>query len=367
LKLRNHEIFLWAATDERTSTVGNLTVHTPGDDEHIITLERFKPLISNIACSQTAVNLTFKDDNSFTHARQEWGWVNAGKNNSFILVVGTKDCIWNDARQPFLVSASQFNESTRSLSLDAVPKQWNALLHTYTLNIQSNSPSIPGQHGVSKRADYHRELPLPFAWTPPKPQLKYNIDNLNQILLDCNPCGTSGGFNLILDIEVEYLIPLRADLNLVTSKLAATITPKLTFATKFIKDYNKTFWEMKEGVPRFSLVIQDVITLGPNLDMSAAFEVKDLRLAAAIETAMTATVPDGALISFDFLPYLWSVGLLPPGVSANGWGVSVTTKPFTLSSPQISGVVKISFNPKLTLSANILGTVHKSAIFDLTN
>ncbi|ORX98824.1 hypothetical protein BCR34DRAFT_593078 [Clohesyomyces aquaticus] len=348
LSLLDSDIFLWG--DSATGTFGNLTVFTPKDDEHIISLDRFKPLIASSVCLDTSITISFKDTTAFAAAKKQWEWVNNAESHSFILVVGTGDCGWNTQRQPFLVTSFKYDESNQSLHLDAAPRNWQEIIHTYKLNVGTlhNSSVISSP---AKR--YHSESPIPFDWLLRSNQLKIDLDQGETILFDCDPCGTEGSFLFNIDLDVEYFIPVRADLSLFTSRVSATITPKFSFSISLSE--KKELWKKEFGpFPIDAILIPGILTLGPEIIPAITIDFSGLKVVGTMSASITAKVQDGSSISFDLLPYLWTAGLLPPIPSAEGWDTSLSTTPVKVSA-EITGTVKATLDASVVLAAKILG------------
>ena len=116
-------------TPNSTASMANFTISMHGDDENILSLEKIGTFLSSIKCTNTSVDLTFKDRGAFYYAQQHWNWVNGG-NRSFILVAGTGQCHWNTYRLPFLVTSASYDNSTRTVDFAAIASKWSEVAHT---------------------------------------------------------------------------------------------------------------------------------------------------------------------------------------------------------------------------------------------
>ena len=150
--LRDYETFLWGAEgkprvtdlscvgsltmqleDGSEAVLGNLTVYTPGSDEHIISMEKFLPLTKAVTCDQSGISMVFRDSATFEKAKQVWDWANGAENRSFIMVAGAGDCGWNDHRQPFIVRTLDFKDTDNTARLNGEPASWQDVAHSYHL------------------------------------------------------------------------------------------------------------------------------------------------------------------------------------------------------------------------------------------
>ena len=90
-----------------------MTVHMPDSHENILSMERFRDLLASVSCTQTSMDLTFKDASSYTYAKKVWEWVNNANHYQFTLVAGAGDCQWNQDRMPFVVIISAMTKPAR--------------------------------------------------------------------------------------------------------------------------------------------------------------------------------------------------------------------------------------------------------------
>jgi gas vesicle protein len=117
-----------------------LSVEMPGDDEHILSMRKFKGMTKSIICRDKSIEIAFYDDNTFEYAKKVWDWVNGADNHTFVMVADPRDCGWNDHRVPFLISTLDYNESANVALLAAERSNWATAAHTYDLVIGS----VPG-------------------------------------------------------------------------------------------------------------------------------------------------------------------------------------------------------------------------------
>jgi len=115
--------------------LGNLTVSMPGNNENIISMQRFKGMTRSVTCSNNSIDIFSNDNTTFAYAQNVWDWVNGADNHTFVMVVGTGDCGWNEHRVPFTISALAYNDATSTASLTANASNWREAIHSYTLDV----------------------------------------------------------------------------------------------------------------------------------------------------------------------------------------------------------------------------------------
>lgn len=99
--------------------LGNLTVFMPGDNENILSMEKFKGMLTSVKCNRLGMTLAFEDDSSFAYAQRTWDWVNGADNHTFVMVAGQGDCGNNTRRLPYLVSTIAYDEEQNTARLTA--------------------------------------------------------------------------------------------------------------------------------------------------------------------------------------------------------------------------------------------------------
>jgi hypothetical protein len=74
---------------------GNFTVYMAGDNENILTMEKFSGLTKSIKCTQSQIDIQFKDSASYAYAKQVWDWVNGADNHSLFVSLNLRLIISN--------------------------------------------------------------------------------------------------------------------------------------------------------------------------------------------------------------------------------------------------------------------------------
>jgi hypothetical protein len=275
---------------------------------------------------------------------------------SFILVAGTGDCGWNSQRQPFLVTSLQGQDQDYSLHLDAVPRDWQDVIHTYKFSLGSVPSNSSDFDHLRKRVTSERDVSLPFDWTLRSNQLKLYLDpnQYDSVTFDCDPCATRGSFKLSATIEKEFGIPTRADLSLTASKVSATLTPKMAISIS-ASAKSKIFDVTLAEIPIDAVIISGVLHIGPEFKVTSSLDFSGVKVIGSVSGSIVASIPDGSSVSLDVLPHLLTFGQHRPLVSSHGWDYTVATAPVQVSA-EISGTITTALKPKLAFLAEILGT-----------
>ncbi|KAF2668478.1 hypothetical protein BT63DRAFT_479886 [Microthyrium microscopicum] len=344
LDLRSTESFLWGGPSNGSLTVGNLTVYAPHEDENLLSMERFNGMLSSIACSNTTVNMTFKDDDAFAYAQRTWDWVNGADNHSFVMIASTGDCGWNTHRQPFLVSNLTYDELSNKAFLNATVQSWEEAIHTYELDVGSLMPPEASSSTKARRAT-DKQLTIPFDFPLPLSQWVFPIDKDSSVIFECDNCGTHGSFAFNFHMETFLFIPTKAQITLSPRSVFATVSPQISFSANFTSTKNFEY-----AFPPISLdgisIPGGIIELGPELVMSIGIQAGGLRGSATAGASVAASLNDDAQVT---------VNLLKPGVSKTGnWEPSYTTKPFMLSA-QLSTTLKAYEKNSIQLAAKAFG------------
>jgi hypothetical protein len=114
----------------------------PGANENIITISKFRGMLKSTQCTNTSMDMTFKDANSFQYAKKTWDWVNGADNHSFVMVANAGDCGWNTYRIPFVITTLTFDDKAYTAHLNASASDWASVAHTYELTVGS-LPTAP--------------------------------------------------------------------------------------------------------------------------------------------------------------------------------------------------------------------------------
>ena len=106
--------------------------------ENILNAEKFSPLLRSLKCSTDGLQMIFKDDATFEHAKEVWDWANGEDDRHFVMVIGAGDCGWNDERQPYLIRSLEYDEEGNVANLHGEAQEWHDVAHSYDLDVGTN-------------------------------------------------------------------------------------------------------------------------------------------------------------------------------------------------------------------------------------
>lgn len=321
--------------------LGNLTVFMPGDNENILSMEKFKGMLTSVKCNRHGMTLAFEDDSSFAYAQRTWDWVNGADNHTFVMVAGQGDCGNNTHRLPYLVSTIAYDEESNTARLTATVGSWKDLLHSYELRV--GSVPMSSDLGLAKR-EWTKEASL---------DMSANLNFKTEVEtgpvsgeLACDPCYTTGKMKFELVVEVR----LNLQVNLHFQVAPQGVTAKATLALKVgseLKSEPITFKESMLKVPLSGISIPgDILTIGPVLDLSVGGELSAIEGSITVAAGATATLPDTAVLQADLLN--------PSNNKFSSWVPRIVKDDFTLKA-QLSFSVQLFLEPALKLQAEALG------------
>ncbi|KAF1991747.1 hypothetical protein K402DRAFT_459702 [Aulographum hederae CBS 113979] len=337
---QSYEVFLWGAEESSEVVIANFTMHTPGDDENILSIEKFEGMLNSINCTNSSLVLAFKDDHAFAYAQRVWDWVNGADNHSFVMVAGPQDCGTGN-REPYLISTMTYDEAENTATLHGVSSDWTGVAHSYDLHVGS----IPTNVTELEKRDYNKDISADLSTTFPW-SIKQKIDRLS-IGLECVDCGTTGLLNMEFKISTKLKIPTGASIRLAPSGLGAHAKIKFTESGELLKA--KTFLTPKPviSIPLQSITIPGgILNVGPNLDIDFGFEIGPLSGSAVVTTGASVTISDSAIFQLDLLH--------PSNNQFSGWTPHLETLPFDVDA-KISGAMKLFAQPSVNLKAEAIG------------
>ena len=358
LDLQSAETFLWGAQgisafdapatkhsqkpDGTDATLGNLTVLMPGQQEHILAMEKFDGLLTSVQCDDNGLSLTFEDESAFAYAQNVWDWVNGADNHTFLMVAGKGDCGDNAYRVPYLVSKIDYDEERNAARLTATTGSWKSLIHSYELHV--GSLPVSTDFGLERR-DYTKDASFDLSASF-NSKLKVKTGPVFGELV-CNPCGTSGKINFEFIAKTKFLVPV--DLIFKMSPEAVKAEFGLTFelASDFGSKHDiEKRWSLGK-IPLAGVAIPgDILTLGPVIDFQVGIEITGFEVGIKFSTGATASLPDSAILQADLLH--------PSNDQFSGWVPSFDSQPITAQG-RASTYVKIYVEPTLQLEGEALG------------
>ncbi|KAI9771410.1 MAG: hypothetical protein M1839_002800 [Geoglossum umbratile] len=339
LDLQNVETFLWGGADNSSAALGNLTVYTPAEYEHIINMEKFYPLLTSLSCDEQGMTIAFKDDATFEKAKEAWDWANGADNRSFVMVTGMGDCGWNKQRQPYVVRNLQYDEDKNVARLVGEPKEWKEIAQSYDLVVGN----IPGSDAWLAQRDLSKTISVPLALSFPF-ALELGAEGISS-KLECSDCSLSGQFNIELRISMWLAIPTGASIRMSPASVKAIAKLEWSLAGELTKDFEKKWTPATFPTPA-SIVIPHVVEIGPVIDLIVGVALKALKAQATVSGGATASLPDSAIVELNLLN--------PTENKFSGWLPEVHPLPFQVDA-RISAGLETYFATALDLKAEALG------------
>lgn len=304
-------------------------------------MEKFLPLTKAILCNnQSGISMTFRDNSTFERAKQLWDWANGAENRSFILVAGAGDCGWNVHRQPFIIQSVDFTGADTA-KLNGRLASWQDVAHSFHLvvgRVGNNGTQFqPAKRDYTKDFSIPMDLDFPF-------QVGLSADGVSSTLT-CSDCGTSGHFNIELDISTWLFIPTGASVKIYPSGLQATAELTWSLAGELSGTLNKEWTPVSIPTPA-TLEIPEVLTIGPTLNLVVGITLDALKAQAIISGGAIASISDSAIIEIDLLD--------PLNNKFSGWLPSVEALPFSVDA-EITATVGAYLALALALEAEALG------------
>jgi hypothetical protein len=343
LDLRSQESFIWGASDENQAALGNLTVYMPDAQENILSMERFNGMLTSVNCTQTTIDMAFRDDDTFAYAKAVWDWVNGADNHTFVMVVSSGACGWNDHRQPFTVSTLAYDEEANVAHLAAIAQDWTQAIHTYDLNV-GGMPAPKLQERSFGEIDYNEDLSLDFNHKFPVDSISLPMPDSITATLDLSNCSTAGAFGFQFTLETILLIPKRAEISVHPQSVSVTAAPSLSLAG------NVT--EPKTGdltLARINLagvqIPAGILNIGPEVVLSVGATIGPLQGHANIEAGVVYSLDDSAVATID---------VLGGDADQSGWTPNVQTTPLAVDAG-LTATVKAFVKAELELVGDAFG------------
>lgn len=358
LDLQKSEYFLWGgkvsmylkhkARDSSGSRIGyssnnryalgNFTVHTPGDHESIISMEKFYPLVKSTECTKHSLTMDFEDQKAYEYGAKTWRWVNDEEHHTFLLVAGKGHCRWNEDRLPFIVKNVLFDDRTNRITAIGEASDWVTATHSAELILGGR----PGSKH-SKRFLDDETWAFPVAADLPLNHKEFNIGEA-KLTYDCSGCGTHGEMDFTFHFVKSWDIPHDVQLIIHPNGVNAVFEPTISLEANLTGQIDETL--PLGSVPIGGLSIAGgIVDLGPQIVFDLVYGMGPLKGTASITGGGTASLSDSAALTLD---------LLNPDVSAGGWTPQFEAKPITLNAA-LSGSVMIGLQVGIELAIGALG------------
>ncbi|KAL2863315.1 uncharacterized protein BJX67DRAFT_262830 [Aspergillus lucknowensis] len=347
LDLLSRDSFFWTGTQNGHPALANLTIDLPGDDENVVTVDRFKHLLMSVQCTDRTMTLGFKDDKAYGYIKRGWQWLNDLDPRKLVVVAGAGDCGWNPTRFPFSAATVDFDDVANTAKLHGGAIAWKDF-QNYELTVGNYRPvSNPlGQRDIDKSLSLPFNLPLPFS----SGKLQTPVDALD-LTWFCADCGTEGSFDFGFHIETKLGIPTGASISLSPNGVKATLNPRIAIQADIGGDIDNE-WEIGK-IPIGGISIPGgILDVGPEITFSIGYSVGPLQGSAGITTGVTVSIPDDSELE---------ISLISPDVSSVGWDPDLETKPVTVDA-RLVGEVLLYVKASIDLTAEALGQGFEAGI-----
>jgi hypothetical protein len=313
----------------------------PGDNENILSMEKFDGMLTSIECTPQGMTLAFDDDSSFAYAQKVWDWVNGADNHTFLMVTGEDDCGTSTHRLPYLVSSIKYDEERNIARLDATAGSWKDLAHTYDLQV--GFVPISSDLGISRR-DFSRDLSMDLSANFPfKSKVTKGAVSGE---LACDPCYTAGKMKFEFVVKTKFLKPEALEFRLAPQGVKARAALKLTVAGAFTSKQD-LFRRSIAKIPLGGITIPaGILTLGPVLDIQLGAELGKFEGSVSVQTGATASLPDTALLQANLLS--------PSENRFSSWAPSIDTDDITVEA-KVSLALRMFLEAGLKIQAEALG------------
>lgn len=293
----------------------------------------FADLVDRVDCSaNSTIKVTFSNDEHVKSAQKSWAWVNKEAANTVIFIVDGEKCGGKHGRQPYFVTAVQYNTISKTASMKASTAPWESFVHDAELEIKGDNQPSAGFNGTSKRF-LSKNFPINIGHDFSQNLISTDFHGVN-LGFDCLDCSTHGtldaAINLSFSKGFSASVTMRDDVALrVGLGLSASGAVAGPFLTKSIR-------VGQLGLPGFS--IGGIAEIGPQLtlDAQATLGTASAKLEAKF----------GGVMSFE------------NGQKVQiGKGATATLHPtFSAIPPSIDGDVSIAakVNPLVTLNLSAL-------------
>jgi hypothetical protein len=317
----------------------NLTLAT-GESQMILSMDHFKEELQDVDCDGSLV-LTFKSESTYQDAINDWEWVNFNDQRTFVMIVNYGDCSPESGRQPWVVSAASYDNSKFKVRFTAVQTEWYDLTNPYEISWGSYAPATGSALAARwnpfdviddlTSANWNPKFDVSLAHSIPATLWEKSTSSGLDLSIGCDSCGTTGkltiagklkGSLLRLSIDEAYV-------EATPSNVGAEFNPTFTVSGELSSEWKKS-WEIVK-VPLSTFSIPLVFSVGPELRLSAGFELSAVQGSATVKTGISAKIPDSASAKVDFHG---------SDTHVDGWKPVITTKPITLEA-QVQGTLTI--------------------------
>ncbi|KAL9126561.1 MAG: hypothetical protein Q9217_004405 [Psora testacea] len=111
----------------------------------MITTERFDQLTTNLDCKgdNGAMSIAFRSTDVLDHAWDSWKWINAKKEDRFLLIANNDGCGPDFERQPYLIHNVKRDMGSLAFHMTAEKVAWSEIAESYDLELGKASVTTP--------------------------------------------------------------------------------------------------------------------------------------------------------------------------------------------------------------------------------
>jgi len=328
-------------------------------NETILDLERFDDEVEIVSCTdhdevvdeREPMTLRFRDPDDYQTAFAAWDWVNKADERSFILIESSNECGTPGRRRTWRVQSMGEGSHGLTMNLKIEPQSWKDSLKDYELKWGEQIPVPLQRRWDFGLPDVGKSFGFDFSVAHPFPTQIFS-ETAGKVGMDlvCNECGTQG--------SLSFSGEVRGTITGLT-KASATIRPKgisaaVNLGMKLSADssalgfpaFSKHWTLATIPVPNAGFSIPHILTLGPNIQINAGFELNQIRAAAMISSGVTATIPDSSVASIDLMS--------KKQLDVSGWKPTFDFKPLTVSA-ELEAQAEFFIEAAAAISLLILG------------
>lgn len=279
-------------------------------------MENFADSLESASCAEAMI-LRFQDTDVYQAAQNSWNWVNLGPNRTFIMVGDPELCQSGNSRDPWAVTAADFDEATLTIRLTAKEKMWGEVAYSYV--IEFGTPS----QNLRKRWDDQFGFPVDMTSSWPSSLISKDGSPYYKFGIDCVDCGIEGAIDITGHIAGKYVTPTEVAISVSPRGLKAEANFEVTLEGT-LEDYQVTDDKEIKRIALSPYSIPKILNFGPELIFKVGYELGDIEGKAKLSTGMVAEVPNESSFEVDILP--------PRIQKPAGWVPTFTAKPLTLDA-----------------------------------
>ncbi|KAJ6072350.1 hypothetical protein N7467_010435 [Penicillium canescens] len=337
--------YYWSGSQNGHKTLANLTVDVGDDEANIVSMEKFRHLLTSVNCTDNGMVVEFEDTRAFGYTQRGWQWVNDDDDRKLILVTGSKHCGWNPHRMPFVVSSIVFDKPSLKAKLSGVASEWKQLFRNYEVTVGNVPESSTSRRDWDSDASLSFNHKIPLSKSIPIPGKDVSVD------ISCEGCETKGSFDFGVHIKTSYGIPEAASLTLSPNGVSASFTPRLGLSGNMTNEISDEHELVKIPIEGISIP-GGVLDLGPEIVFSFGYQIGPVKGSAGITSGVTLSLEDSAELEIDFLS---------PDVSAGGWTPQVETQPMKIDA-KIEAGAEVYTKAEVQFSASILDQGYEAGV-----